>query len=99
MKRVAKSGGVPFTGAIFGLDEGIKNNTRTNWDVVPVQPIKMPVFGAVHGPKQNGFITIVEDGYAYGDIVAFPAGATTDFNRVSSNSIIDMNIISRQARK
>ncbi|MBS4223619.1 DUF5696 domain-containing protein [Lederbergia citrea] len=83
-KSTKAAGASPFIGAIFGLDEGIKNKIKTSKDVVPVQQIKMPVFGAVHGVKQNGFVAIVEEGYAYGDIVAYPAGASTDFNRVSS---------------
>ncbi|MBS4218639.1 hypothetical protein KHA96_09975 [Bacillus sp. FJAT-49711] len=83
-EKSSKSSGTPFIGSIFGVDEGIKNKTKASKDVIPVQQIKMPVFGAVHGVKQNGFIAIVEDGYSYGDIVAYPAGASTDFNRVSS---------------
>ena len=35
-------------------------------------------------PSRNGYVAVVEDGYAYGDIVAYSSGATTDFNRVSS---------------
>ncbi|MBS4196091.1 DUF5696 domain-containing protein [Lederbergia citri] len=82
--KSVKSSGTPFVGSIYGVDEGIKNKTRASKDVLPVQQIKMPIFGAVHGVKQNGFIAIVEDGFSYGDIVAYPAGASTDFNRVSS---------------
>nr|WP_233711558.1 DUF5696 domain-containing protein [Lederbergia citrisecunda] len=83
-EKSAKSSGTPFVGSIFGIDEGIKNKAKASEDVVPVQKIKMPVFGAVHGVKHNGFIAIVEEGYSYGDIVAYPAGASTDFNRISS---------------
>ena len=83
-EKSSQTSGAPFIGAIFGQDEGIKGKASTNKDVVPVQQVKMPVFGAVHGVKQNGFVAIVEDGYGYGDIVAYPAGVTTDFNRVSS---------------
>nr|WP_280518690.1 DUF5696 domain-containing protein [Lederbergia wuyishanensis] len=83
-EKSAKSAGTPFVGSIFGIDEGIKHKTKSSEEVVPVQQIKMPVFGAVHGVKQNGFIAIVEEGYSFGDITAYPAGASTDFNRVSS---------------
>lgn len=73
----------PFVGSIFGLDEGIKTKSSSS-DVVPVQQIKMPVFGAVHGTNHNGFLAIVEEGAYIGDILAYPAGAVTDFNRVSA---------------
>ena len=89
-EKSSHTSGAPFIGAIFGQDEGIKGKASTNNDVVPVQQVKMPVFGAVHGVKQNGFVAIVEDGYGFGDIVAYPAGVTTDFNRVSS--VISLSI-------
>lgn len=78
----------PFVAPIFGRDEGILSRRATSSStrraIVPVEQVTMPVFGAVHGVKQNGYVAVVEDGYAYGDIVAYSSGATTDFNRVSS---------------
>ncbi|RLQ96619.1 DUF5696 domain-containing protein [Falsibacillus albus] len=74
----------PFIGSIFGNDAGIQKNIKTTEGIVPVQPIKMPVFGAVHGVKQNGFVAVVEDGAPYGDIMAYPSGVSTDFNWIAS---------------
>ncbi|PLR99077.1 DUF5696 domain-containing protein [Bacillus sp. T33-2] len=85
--RYEKSGnksGTPFVGSVFGEDEGFKRTMAVNEKVYPVQPIKMPVFGAVHGVKENAFLTVIEDGYSFADIVAYPAGISTDFNWVSS---------------
>src|SRR5690625_2557766 len=59
-----KKGVTPYVGPIYGRDEGIQSRRAVNEDVVPVEQITMPVFGMVHGAKQNGFIAIVEDGYA-----------------------------------
>lgn len=79
-----KSAANPFVGSIYGPDEGIKTRINTNSTVVPPEKIQMPVFGSVHGAEQNGYLAIVENGSDFADIVAYPAGATTDFNRVAS---------------
>lgn len=83
-EKSGKKADSPFVGAIYGNDEAFKKTQKMNEKVVPVQQIKMPVFGAVHGVKQNAFLTVIENGAAYGDIVAYPAGVSTDFNWISS---------------
>ncbi|ALC91408.1 hypothetical protein AM500_17590 [Bacillus sp. FJAT-18017] len=83
-EQSGKKGGSPFVGSIFGEDQGFKRSRAVAERVNPVQQIKIPVFGAVHGVKQNAFLTVIEDGYAYGNIVAYPAGISTDFNWISS---------------
>lgn len=59
------------------------------WDsmVVPVMPISFPVFGMVHGAGQNAFLSIVEDGAAYGELQTHPAGVITNFNFIHSSFI------------
>lgn len=42
--------------------------------------ISMPLFGMVHGEGQNAFISIVEQGAAYGELQVHPAGIITNFN-------------------
>jgi hypothetical protein len=83
-EKSGKKAGTPFVGSIFGKDESFRKTVKVNEKVYPVQQIKMPVFGAVHGVKQNAFLTVIEDGYSYGDVVAYPAGVSTDFNWISS---------------
>jgi len=83
-EKSGKKADTPFVGSIFGKDESFKKTVKVNEKVYPVQQIKMPVFGAVHGVKQNAFLTVIEDGYTHGDVVAYPAGVSTDFNWVSS---------------
>ncbi|TDL79111.1 DUF5696 domain-containing protein [Peribacillus frigoritolerans] len=71
----------PFKGAIYGADAGFqKSSDKTEEKTVPAKQISMPVFGAVHGIKKNGFAAIVEKGAEYGDILAYPSGVSTDFN-------------------
>lgn len=83
-EKSGKKADTPFVGSIFGKDESFKKTVKVNEKVYPVQQIKMPVFGAVHGVKQNAFLTVIEEGYTSGDIVAYPAGVSTDFNWISS---------------
>ncbi|MFP7298887.1 DUF5696 domain-containing protein [Neobacillus niacini] len=83
-EKSGKKADTPFVGSIFGKDESFMKTVKVNEKVYPVQQIKMPVFGAVHGVKQNAFLTVIEDGYTYGDILAYPAGVSTDFNWISS---------------
>ncbi|EXX86721.1 hypothetical protein BG53_05575 [Paenibacillus darwinianus] len=66
-----------FEGRVYGLDmavESVKDRFT-----LPEQPIMMPVFGFVHGVKQNGFIGIIEDGKYNARISAYPSGVNTDF--------------------
>ncbi|MDN4524493.1 DUF5696 domain-containing protein [Fictibacillus fluitans] len=75
----------PFVGRIFGQDYSVNpprmgGNRNIN--------VTMPVFGAVHGEGQNGFLGIVEKGQYNAEIVAYPAGLNTNFNWISPRFII-----------
>lgn len=83
-EKSGKKADAPFSGSIYGSDGGFQKTVNSDPEVNPVQQIKMPVFGAVHGVKQNGFLAIIEDGAPYAEINAYPAGVSTDFNWVSS---------------
>ncbi|WP_078379042.1 DUF5696 domain-containing protein [Sutcliffiella halmapala] len=75
----------PFIGAIYGTDEGFTRNVNNEDSFTyPTQAISVPVYGAVHGVKENGFITAIEEGQSYGTILAYPSGASTDFFWVTS---------------
>lgn len=82
-QKSSKKSASPFIGSIFGPDHGYRSFNSVKY-VNPVQLIKIPVFGAIHGVKQNGFVSIIESGQEYGEIVAFPAGVSTDLNWVHS---------------
>lgn len=47
-------------------------------------PISFPVFGVVHGEGQNAFLSVVEEGAAYGELQTHPAGIITNFNFIYS---------------
>lgn len=64
----------------YGPDLGILAVMPYDGYVVPPYPAFFPVFGMVHGEKENAFISVVEKGAAYGEVQAHPAGIITNFN-------------------
>ena len=81
-----------FEKKIYGNDMGIDllseaNDlmaSRPNDYLVEVPQITMPVFGLVHGAKQNAVFAVVEKGIEYATIVANVAGMVTDYNWVTA---------------
>lgn len=73
-----------FYGRYYGADLGMIGLKPYNWRVTDPDPISFPVFGMVHGEGQgqNAFLSIVDQGAAYGEVQAHPAGITTNFNFV-----------------
>ena len=69
-----------FYGRYYGSDLGML--TSLPYDPTINRPFKLsiPVFGMIHGYKQNGFITVVEEGAAYSELQVHPAGIITNFN-------------------
>jgi len=69
-----------FYGRYYGADLGMISTLP--WDPTINRPHKMsiPVLGMAHGEGQNAFIAVVEQGAAYGEIQAHPAGVITKFN-------------------
>lgn len=81
-----------FEKKIYGLDMGIDSLSeasdlganRSNDFLVEAPQITMPVFGMVHGPRQNGYLAVVEDGTEYASIMATPGGMITNYNWVTA---------------
>ncbi|MCC7206095.1 MAG: hypothetical protein IT323_02240, partial [Anaerolineae bacterium] len=69
-----------FIGRYFGADLGMIGPMPYDPLVYDPYPIAYPVFGMVHGEGQNGFLSVVEKGAAYGELQAHPAGIRTNFN-------------------
>ncbi|KGL41271.1 hypothetical protein DUK53_06380 [Listeria sp. SHR_NRA_18] len=73
----------PYSAAIYGTDVGVTPVTvapDTNAGYVA----SVPVFGMVHGVGQNGMLAVVEKGAEYGEITAYKAGLSTDFNWITA---------------
>ncbi|MCB9453567.1 MAG: hypothetical protein H6672_19215 [Anaerolineaceae bacterium] len=64
----------------YGDDLGILAYQPYDPLVTPGYPASFPVFGVAHGEGQNAFLSVVEQGSAYGEIQAHPAGILTNFN-------------------
>lgn len=69
-----------FYGRYYGADLGMIAVMPWDPQINRPYPISFPVFGVVHGEKANAFLAVVEDGAAYGEIQAHPAGVLTNFN-------------------
>lgn len=69
-----------FYGRYYGADLGMIAVLPYDPAINRPYPISFPVFGMVHGEKGNAFLAVVEDGAAYGELQAHPAGVITNFN-------------------
>ncbi len=81
-----------FNKRIYGADAAIDTlgeanslmAKRTDDYLVDTPQLSLPVYGVVHGAKQNAYLTIVDQGEEYAYIQAYPAGALTDYNWVTA---------------
>lgn len=64
----------------YGDDLGIIAYQPYDNNTVYPYPASFPVFGMVHGEGQNAFVSVVEQGAAYAEVQAHPAGIVTNFN-------------------
>ena len=81
--RYRKPGNYSSTYAerIYGADYGIASISSTAGNYArPEAEIAMPVYGMVHGARQNGFLAVVEEGAEYAGILATPAQTNNPYN-------------------
>lgn len=84
-----------FSKRVYGNDFGIDSLSaiedlganRVNAFAMDEETVSLPVFGVVHGTKQNAFLAVIEQGESYAEIQANPAGITTDYNRVTARFV------------
>ncbi len=69
----------PYRAPVYGEDAAFERNQTAVSLLNEPLSISYPVFGVVHGEKQNGFATILGEGKHYATILAYPKGASTDF--------------------
>ncbi|TAH75060.1 MAG: hypothetical protein EWM47_00705 [Anaerolineaceae bacterium] len=81
-----------YAARVFGKDLGIESLAqpsdlqayRPNDYVIEEPQVLMPIYGIVHGMKQNGIFAVIENGAEYATIVATPALSNNPYNRVSA---------------
>lgn len=86
---------INFDKRVYGKDYGIDKlyevndlkSSRPNDFTVEEPSILMPVFGVVHGVKQNAIFATIKDGVEYASITASPSGMLTNYNWVSAKFI------------
>lgn len=82
----------PFEERFFGQNPGV----RTARQPVTSEPLSMPIFGAVHGVQQNGFLAVLEEGAMSARLMAFPNGANNlPYNLIFSK--FDLRQVYRQS--
>ncbi|RAV21432.1 DUF5696 domain-containing protein [Paenibacillus contaminans] len=64
--------------AVYGTDISFKAND----DPQSRNPISIPVFGAKSGDK--GFVSVIEDGAEFSDVVASPSGVFSGYNWITA---------------
>lgn len=69
-----------FYGRYYGADLGMLTTLPYDPTINRPYKISIPVIGMAHGEKENAYIAILEQGAAYGEIHAHPAGIITNFN-------------------
>ncbi|MCA9969128.1 MAG: hypothetical protein KC425_02880, partial [Anaerolineales bacterium] len=69
-----------FYGRYYGPDLGMISILPYGPAVKRPYPIALPVTGMVHGEQAHAYLAVVEQGAAYGEIQAHPAGVITPFN-------------------
>ncbi|MBE2185106.1 MAG: hypothetical protein IAE89_16870 [Anaerolineae bacterium] len=67
-------------GRYYNADLGIISMLPYDPLITNPYSITYPVFGAVHGEGENAFVSIVEEGAAYGEVDVHPAGVLTNYN-------------------
>ncbi|MCF7925793.1 MAG: hypothetical protein K9L26_04595 [Candidatus Izimaplasma sp.] len=69
----------PYEERFYGENLGIEPLKQS----VSNYPLSMPIFGAVHGVNQNGFVGIIESGDVNARLFAYPNGASNlDYNLI-----------------
>lgn len=75
----------PFIGTIYSEDKAIRDSEEMK---IGEEKIFIPVFGMVHGVKQNAYLAVIEKGQFNAQIVAYPSGVNTNFYWVSPRFIL-----------
>lgn len=81
-----------YAARVYGKDLGIETLAspsdlqayRPNDYVIEEPQVLMPIYGIVHGVKQNGIFAVIEGGAEYASITATPAILNNPYNRVSA---------------
>nr|WP_239534140.1 DUF5696 domain-containing protein [Thalassobacillus pellis] len=76
----------PYRAAIYGEDKGFQRSKKEvkKERVKPPYKVTIPVYGVTHGVDHNGFVTILDEGKNFAEIIAYPSGVATDFHWITA---------------
>lgn len=97
-----------FFGSDFGIDEPREqynlDGNRTNDYATDVEQVMLPMYGIVHGEKQNAVLATVDNGAEYATLRIMPAGISSvpynwgtvrfDYRQLYSFKVSDSNYVS-----
>lgn len=69
---------------VYNKDKGFEGKSKNNEKIIAPEQIHVPVYGVVHGEKQNALMTTITSGEQYTQVSAYPSGVSTEFNWMSS---------------
>lgn len=86
---------INFDKRVYGKDYGIDKlfeindlkSSRPNDFAIEEPTVAMPIFGVVHGVKQNAIFALIDKGEEYASIMATPSGMVTNYNWITSKFI------------
>mgnify|MGYP006934161272 CR=1 FL=1 len=69
----------PYQASYYGVDFGVDDSQSA----LNTYRLSMPIFGAVHGVRQNAFLGVIKSGATSANLFAFPNGArNVDYNLI-----------------
>lgn len=82
----------PYSARIYGSDYGIQEQPPevqlledgSSTTAVKALPVAAPIYGMVHTDNQIGYIAVIEKGQYDAEIYAYPSGALTQYNWITS---------------
>lgn len=95
-----------FEKRVYGKDYGIENLTIPNDlragrpnDFLREEPtVMMPVYGVVHGVRQNALFGVITSGAEYSSVFAYQAGVLSDYNRAGVKFIFRQRYLQPTSR-
>lgn len=70
-----------YDARIYGSDFGVESAASTSAHYMyDIPQVYLPVYGVVHGARQNGFLGVVDGGDVYASVVASPSLTNNPYN-------------------
>jgi hypothetical protein len=80
----------PYIQRVYGPDYGTADNAAlsSGYGINAAKKIKIPVYGVIAQEDKKGFMSIVQQGEEYAEILAYPGGVITPYTWISARYIV-----------